>query len=89
MTDTKVVGNDICKLTFENLKKLSTKRLLNIKRISYTNFSLDDYFFDCDCDECKRIAFRIDFWDKMIKDCKKILAEREHIPPKGKRKKKA
>ena len=85
-----MVGNDIYSLTFEDLEKLSTKRLLNIKRIAYKHFSYgDDFLFGCDCDSCKGTITQREHWENIVENCKKILAKREHVKPKGKRKKKA
>jgi len=86
----KYPGNNISTLTLEDLKKLSTKRLLNIKRISWRGTSIcDDYVWDCGCCDCVADKENYSHWQDMIDNCKTVLAEREHVEPKGKRKKKA
>jgi len=85
-----MIGNNIHKLTSEDLKDLSTKRLLNIKRIAYPHIQVsDDYVWDCECTRCAEEKHDLRYWQKMVDNIKSILTDREHIEPKGKRQKKA
>ena len=68
-------GNDMCSLTLEDLEKMSTKRILNIKRVLSIKYH--------ECDQGEDIQTLL-----ILKDnCKTVLATREHVTNKGKRSK--
>lgn len=75
-------------MTVEDLEKLSTKRLLNIKRLAYNFvFMPEDWVRECTCDECLSIKESLDKTEKFISKVKSILDTREHIIPKKRGKK--
>ena len=67
-------------LTFEQLEKLSTKRLLAYKRKYYSHKIFpEDYVIDCDCHLCVRERHTIKQHNDELEQIKKILSTREHV----------
>jgi len=69
------------KLTLEQLKKLSTGRLLAYKRsINYLAYAApEDGFFDCTCSWCEDARATRKEWESVFNNIKKVLSTREHV----------
>jgi glycerol-3-phosphate dehydrogenase len=68
-------------LTFEQLQKLNTKRLLSYKR-SLNKKVLnrgEDWESYCNCTHCQNIRNEKDIYKKIYNNIKEILKTREHI----------
>jgi hypothetical protein len=67
-------------LSFEQLEKLSTKRLLAYKRKHYSHKLIpEDHVVDCDCHLCVWERDTIKQHNDELEQIKKILSTREHI----------
>ena len=68
-------------LTKEQIKKLSTSRLLAYKRkINHSALACgEDWVHDCDCDECMTFKKRKDKWMSIYNNLKLELSTREHV----------
>jgi len=67
----------------ENLKELSTKRLLIFKKKHYPSenypYRVPDYVFDCGCPECFRIKNYIKIYKENYQKIKSELSFRENL----------
>lgn len=67
-------------LTFEQLEKLSTKRLLAYKRKHYSHKLFpEDHVVDCSCYFCDFEKDNIKEHNDELEQIKKILSTREHV----------
>jgi len=76
----------LSELTIEQMKKLSTPRLLAYKRkVMKSQFMPEDHVWDCSCADCESTKKFFRAIDKRIEDIKTIMATREHVPRKPER----
>lgn len=66
-----------------NFTKLSTKRLLSLKRKKfpseqYPHF-VEDWVYDCECKECREIKDDIKEYEKTYNEIKNELSKRENV----------
>ena len=71
-------------LTYEEMEKLTTKRLLAYKRKylqseDILRSSFEDYTFDCTCPSCIDKKAKCAEHDLAYKNIKEILSKREHV----------
>lgn len=70
-------------LTKEQLEKLPTHRLMAYRKMLYTTlFEPSDWCWDCTCDDCRDTMAELEGRHQQIEAVKAVLATREHIPTK-------
>ena len=70
-------------LTYEEMEKLSTPRLLAYKKKHFRSaeypFYVDDSIWDCDCSTCRSHKEEVTAYSTQFGYIKEILAKREHV----------